>query len=911
MKKVFVLVILALVAGGVFAQTDNSTFLYSEANFQGREEKWTGILAKGTRYIIDLYGFKSPLSDGEYTRDVVQVSDGVYKYYDCYVVGSFGDKDGDPAQNGPLYYYLNNTSTLIRRYAEFNDDRGIRCIDRRSGRYPRYAVKQIQTGPNQTVAIMTSQATDLLHWSEKVGLLLIQPNSRVEFNSEGLILHSGRITEDANIRKASKLDEVMSIYSQVMDHPDLYGMNMAYASAILNVGNDPDDIAKAIIGGYARGQFGFSLTAGIVMPIWMLPAELANAFGSNLLKASLAYAISMAYGTKPESSDEFKYDLYILLAGEDVDAVLKSAAKAAGVSIGTELLSKEFILEKLATAGKLGLNAASSRSARLAGFQTAIMNTNVAKTLAKKLSLKGIAKAVPIISAAIFSVKDAVDVVSFGNEAKRYYTNKAAEGVEGLPENVDVVFQTASVSATSKDGFFVPSSSNPQNNTGIQLGNIGSDNSTHRIFQLQHIGDGWYRIKNNKFGVLTVPGSKNENDVQMVLSPQGNNNPTNQQFKITKVGTGLYKIWTYYGRVIRVRDGLVRKNHIVTWAESRFSANSQTWRIYTVDAQGELTQSGERSGGGHVFSGPPAPARITGPTNWTAVRDSTFGTTTIRGVAYGNNTWVAVGEGGKIAYSTNGTSWTAVTDAIRGVPTTFSSVAFGNNMFIVVGNGIDFFSTDNGKTWERLEGIPTNPDQAIAYSGNRWVAVGRGRTAYSTDGTNWITVDAANVFDTSFINGLAFGNNRWVTGGGRSMAYSTNNGESWTPVQNANNPFFSGGGAVSGIAYGGNRFVAVANGSRIAFSSDGASWTEVARSNIPLEPIGITFGKDRFVTVGVDGKIAYSADGTSWTAVPNSTLWNYTNSSGAQRTATIRAIAYANGRFVAVGEGGKMAWADW
>jgi len=38
----------------------------------------------------------------------------------------------------------------------------------------------------------------------------------------------------------------------------------------------------------------------------------------------------------------------------------------------------------------------------------------------------------------------------------------------------------------------------------------------------------------------------------------------------------------------------------------------------------------------------------------------------IRSIAYGNSKWVAVGDGGRMAYFTNGTTWTAVTDSTFG-----------------------------------------------------------------------------------------------------------------------------------------------------------------------------------------------------------------------------------------------------
>ena len=124
-----------------------------------------------------------------------------------------------------------------------------------------------------------------------------------------------------------------------------------------------------------------------------------------------------------------------------------------------------------------------------------------------------------------------------------------------------------------------------------------------------------------------------------------------------------------------------------------------------------------------------------GPVNWTAVANSPFGTTTVNAVAYGNNTWVAVGDRGQVAYSAdNGRTWTLVPilDS-RGNNTTtpFYDVAFGNGRWIAVGNNMDATSTDNGRTWTPIAGIPTNPESAIAFANGRFVAVGsEGKIAY-------------------------------------------------------------------------------------------------------------------------------------------------------------------------------------
>ena len=300
-----------------------------------------------------------------------------------------------------------------------------------------------------------------------------------------------------------------------------------------------------------------------------------------------------------------------------------------------------------------------------------------------------------------------------------------------------------------------------------------------------------------------------------------------------------------------------------------------------------------------------------GPVNWVAVADSTFGSapndsSRVNGVAFGNNTWVAVGGAGKIAYSSDGRSWTAIPPGTGAGQSTFGTtniidVAFANNLFFAVGRDRMATSPD-GRTWTAVATPPTGTWNSIAFGGGRWVVVGNaGRTAYSTDGRTWTAVDASGAIANNNIVAVAFGNNRFVIAGnsGGALAYSSN-GAAWTAVPTANV-----GGLLynSSVAYFNNRWVAGAR-NRIAYSSDGASWTGVAMPNtsnaVQSNINGIAFGNNRWVNVGGRGLIYYSTDATSWTAVANTTFTN-----------EIFAVAYGNGRFVAVGSLGRMAYCDW
>jgi len=75
--------------------------------------------------------------------------------------------------------------------------------------------------------------------------------------------------------------------------------------------------------------------------------------------------------------------------------------------------------------------------------------------------------------------------------------------------------------------------------------------------------------------------------------------------------------------------------------------------------------------------------------------------------------------------------------------------------------------------------------------------------------------------------------------------------------------------------------------------NSGTTWTAVSNSRFGNDNINaIAYGNGKFVAVGGNGKMATSTDGVTWTAVSNSRFG---------RT-HIRAIAYGNNRFVAAGD---------
>jgi uncharacterized repeat protein (TIGR02543 family) len=301
---------------------------------------------------------------------------------------------------------------------------------------------------------------------------------------------------------------------------------------------------------------------------------------------------------------------------------------------------------------------------------------------------------------------------------------------------------------------------------------------------------------------------------------------------------------------------------------------------------------------------------------WVAPAANTTGISSIKGIAFGNEgvnaRFVAVGEGGKAAYSPDGKTWTASGNTGFG-NSAITAVAFGNEgvnaRFVAVGEGGKAAYSTDGVTWTAVSDTKLGDSKvtSIAFGNEasdvsgRFVAVtADGKAAYSPDGVTWTAVSDTK-FDGAEIFCIAFGgegvNAKFVAVGRFGMAAYSLDGASWTKVSDTK---FSGGGSdiITGVSYGGEgvnaRFVAVGTSGRAAYSTNGVTWTAVSDAKFDGADIqGITFGNcgnGRFLAVGEGGKTAYSPDGETWTKV---------NANSALGNSIICAPVYGAGRFVA------------
>ncbi len=310
--------------------------------------------------------------------------------------------------------------------------------------------------------------------------------------------------------------------------------------------------------------------------------------------------------------------------------------------------------------------------------------------------------------------------------------------------------------------------------------------------------------------------------------------------------------------------------------------------------------------------------------NW-HVRNSLPQGNVLGGVAYGNGTFVAVGDyndtrvvSGTIFTSPDGITWTSKN---LGTALSLNVVAYGNGIFVVGGHSFDtdsgvILTSQDGATWTSVD-LGTNANvslSSITYGNGTFIAVGTtfnnndltsGNILNSSDGIHWasrfINVSASEPTDlwgVTYGNGIFVAVGDWLTLGGPSAIIVTStDGVTWAYKE------IGASVSLTGVAYGNGIFVAggvgILRGSTelvkaVLISTDGIVWEET--SSTPISQI--TFGNGVFVAGGYNGTIFTSPDGITWTSRKSNV------------TADLTGLTYGNRTFVAVTFDGTIIQSD-
>jgi HYDIN/CFA65/VesB-like, Ig-like domain len=274
----------------------------------------------------------------------------------------------------------------------------------------------------------------------------------------------------------------------------------------------------------------------------------------------------------------------------------------------------------------------------------------------------------------------------------------------------------------------------------------------------------------------------------------------------------------------------------------------------------------------------------------------------LHGVAYGNGGWVAVGSGGAVLTSNDGSQWVAQNAQIEN---DLHAIAYGNGVFVasafaytygIIPNFDAIFTSSDGVHWTApslgwtyyyLSGVAygggtfvttgmigqmlTSSDgyvwgsekatsenlRGVGYGGGTFVAVGDHVTILaSNDATNWDALSEGTA--SAGFNGAAYGNKLWTVVGdyGISWFYDSTTGSNWVSSLPTSQQ------TLHAVTYGNGSFVAVGDGGTIVTSSDGITWTP-RTSGSTNDLLAVAYGNSAFVAVGTKGTILVSGAGVA------------------------------------------------
>ena len=253
--------------------------------------------------------------------------------------------------------------------------------------------------------------------------------------------------------------------------------------------------------------------------------------------------------------------------------------------------------------------------------------------------------------------------------------------------------------------------------------------------------------------------------------------------------------------------------------------------------------------------------------------------------------FVSVGQSGTILTSPNGKDWTK---RPTGSKQYLRGISYGNNIFVSIGES-EIITSQDGINWVQTTQKYYGKNESlmsITYGKGIFVAVGRrwdkndlnGITLFSNDGFEW-----KKTYDlTDYLRGITYGDGIFVSVGSGGTILTSNNGYSWTNKPSGTEKM------LQDVIYRNGVYISVGRGGTIISSSNGTSWNQTPWSNSKKSLNGITYGNGLFVTVGSSGTILTSYDGNYWDQ----------RNSGTNKT--LKRVVYYNGIFITVGFSGTI-----
>lgn len=281
---------------------------------------------------------------------------------------------------------------------------------------------------------------------------------------------------------------------------------------------------------------------------------------------------------------------------------------------------------------------------------------------------------------------------------------------------------------------------------------------------------------------------------------------------------------------------------------------------------------------------------------WTRRYQANIGVTALYKVAYGNGTWVAVGESGMIVTSTDGLTWSQQTS---GTTETITDIAYGNNQFAAVaaGNPLVLLTSTDAQTWvdrSSVSGVSNgNEFSRIDYVHDRFIASGWYEgISYSTSGINFENNQPTGQFTPSnaYGNGLFFSAGINRSNSGADINLVSTDGMNWTLLSTASQS------NRNAVVFFKDTFITVGDGGSIyqsaSLSTDTVPlpFTFVAKTDVALSA---TVVSEPVLISGIDAA-------TSWNVTNGETCVSSTNSCSCDVGGFAASGTVTDGRYMCV-----------
>ena len=256
----------------------------------------------------------------------------------------------------------------------------------------------------------------------------------------------------------------------------------------------------------------------------------------------------------------------------------------------------------------------------------------------------------------------------------------------------------------------------------------------------------------------------------------------------------------------------------------------------------------------------------------------------MRDIKWNGTTWVAVGgyygaveeeNGGIIAKSADGITWSKVPTAKKLVTGMFTSIAWNGRFWVAIGSGIrtNAYSSEDLITWTPI--LALDGGYRVVSNSKLWVCayVYPYSIRYSYDGILWpISASANTLFINGMVSYIAWNGTMWVAVGSYNTSTprlaSSSDGINWIEVVLTG--VFTNATRIFVVGWNGEMWVASGNGTiPIAYSYDAITWISATSSSglSITNPESLTWNGSRWILIDGDPGVNsafVSTNGINW-----------------------------------------------